>query len=35
MFGSFFKRLFFGKQVQEQEIQLRQEAKEIILKANE
>ena len=35
MFGSFFKRLFFGKQSEEQEIKLRQEAKEIILKANE
>ena len=35
MFGSFFKQLFFGKQVEDQKIKLRQEAKEIILKANE
>lgn len=35
MFSSFFKRLFFGRQAEEQEIKLQHEAKEIILKANE
>lgn len=35
MFGSFFKKLFFGKEIQEQELKLQHEAKEIILKAKE
>ncbi|MFZ2205957.1 MAG: ribonuclease Y [Microgenomates group bacterium] len=35
MFGSFFKKLFFGKRIEEQEIKLQHEAKEIILKAQE
>jgi ribonuclease Y len=35
MFGSFFKKLFFGKQLQEQELKLQHEAKEIILRAKE
>ncbi len=35
MFGSFLKKLFFGKEIQEQELKLQHEAKEIILKAKE
>lgn len=35
MFGSFFRKLFFGKEIQEQELKLQHEAKEIILKAKE
>lgn len=35
MFGSFFRKLFFGKQMEEQSVALKQQAKEIILKANE
>jgi len=35
MFGSFLKNLLFGKQVAEQTAHLKQQAKEIILKANE
>lgn len=35
MFGSFIKKLLFGKRIEEQEIKLQHEAKEIILRANE
>lgn len=35
MFGSFFRKLFLGKQIEEQDVILKQQAKEIILKANE
>lgn len=35
MFGSFFRKLFLGKQIEEQDVLLKQQAKEIILKANE